>query len=95
LLAVTSVAELVEIRNLKSKTPYTAADEPLINRAIDILSTEYKIPRDQVTRGKFPVVVQINEVHCVEFKIKQNWLGEPSIVCFDPHLNRIRNVEFK
>lgn len=94
LLIVIAVVEYALIRDLGSRQLYTNSDEPLINVAASDLSRELGVSEDELMRGRFPVVIQINDVKCVSLKMRETWLGESYVACFDRHGRRMKVVEF-
>jgi len=66
-----------------SPPPYYAADEPYIEKAYYLYSGKGKMPREQVLREVYPVVVGLPTAVCVGlYKRKAGWTGSNPTICF-------------
>lgn len=90
LLSLGNIYQFVELRRSRQEIPFSTSDQPFIQKAIQAYASENNASHDEVMRGRFPVVVQVDGMRCVSLRMRSDWVGSSPTICFDKQGKRTR-----
>ena len=73
----------------QSAVPFYPADRPIVERAISMYSGNGRVPREEVDRQVYPVVVHLPSMTCVELNLRPTMVGGDTTTCFSPDGRRV------
>lgn len=72
-----------DILSYRNQPSYYRSDQPYVDRAVNMWSTKVQIAPVQAMENRYPVTVHLNEITCVELRLKVGSVGGNPTYCFN------------